>query len=107
MKIHLSVECPYCGQPAWSDCLTASGKPKAYGPHNARWDAAKRAWRSREMLFRLKTDDPRFGLHAGDELVCINYPYDAKVTVLYRKSDGYDPQCNQYTNSVEFLGWHS
>lgn len=58
------------------------------------------------MVFRLKADDPRFGLSAGDELVCINYPLDAKVTVLRRLKDGYDPECNQYMADVEFVRWY-
>jgi hypothetical protein len=107
MKYSTSLPCPYCGQPAGQECKTAAGNAKAYGPHNARWDALKHAWRTREMVFRLKSDDPRFGLREDDELVCINYPYDAKVTVLYRKSDGYNPECNQYTRNVQFVGWHA
>lgn len=58
------------------------------------------------MVYRLKTDDERFKLNAGDELVCVNYPLDAKVTVLYRISDGFDPECNQYMADVEFIRWH-
>jgi hypothetical protein len=105
MRYATSIPCSYCGEPAGSECTTAAGNPKAYGPHNARWDALKSAYRSREMLFRLKHDDPHFGLNEGDELVCVSYPYDDKVTVLYRKSDGFNPGCNQYTGSAEFMGW--
>jgi hypothetical protein len=101
-----SLACPYCRAAAGEDCVTASGKPPRDGNHNARWDALRSARRSREMVFRLKQDDPRFKLNAGDELICINYPYDAKLTVLRRLSDGYDPECNQYMADVEFVRWH-
>lgn len=57
------------------------------------------------MIFRLKQDDPLFGLPEGDELLCINYQYDAEARVLRRISDGYDPQCNQYTTNVGFVRW--
>lgn len=102
----LSVDCPFCGAVAGAECATASGRPTRDGHHHARWDALRSARRFREMVYRLKADDPRFKLSAGDELVCVNYPLDAKVTVLYRLSDGYDPSCNQYTNDVEFVRWH-
>lgn len=106
MTFSRSLACPHCGVAAGEDCVTASGRPTREGNHVARWDALRSARRSREMVFRLKADDPRFKLAAGDELVCENYPFDAKVTVLYRLSDGFNPECNQYTQDVEFLRWH-
>jgi len=50
-------------------------------------------------------DDPRFGLAAGDVLLAVPYPYDAKWTCLRRESDGYDPECNQYVSDIEWIGW--
>lgn len=100
----LSLKCPHCLAEPGDVCTTPSGKVRSIA-HRNRIDAANSGWRHREMIFRLKNDDPRFGLKADDELVCVNYPYDAKVTVLYRLSDGFDPNCNQYTRDVEFLRW--
>jgi len=59
------------------------------------------------MVFELYEDDERFNLSKGDRLLCINYPYDAKVTVLRRLSDGLDPECNQYMRDVKFIGFAS
>ena len=95
--------CPYCAARKGEGCQTASGR--ARDAHAARWDEYKRRYRSEEMVFELRSDDPRFKLSAGDRLLCIKYPYDAKVTVLRRISDGFDPECNQYLNDVKFIGF--
>jgi hypothetical protein len=54
-------------------------------------------------VFRMKEDDERFGLLAGDLLECEAYWLDpqAKLTVLQRLSDGFDPSCNVYRYQVE------
>lgn len=101
-----SLPCPFCGAAADSHCVTAAGNPTRGGNHRQRWDSLRSAFRSKEMVYRIKADDERFKLKAGDELICVNYPLDAKVTVLYRLSDGYDPECNQYLSDVEFVRWH-
>lgn len=60
--------------------------------------------RSRPERYRLKADDERMGLKAGDILVCVPYWLDpAKLTVLRRESDGWDPECNVYRHQVERL----
>lgn len=57
------------------------------------------------MWFLLLADDPRFGLEAGDILRCVTYPWDSKVSVLFREWDGYNPECNQYLHDVAFIGF--
>lgn len=58
--------------------------------------------RSGERLVRMKADDDRFGLKAGDVLAVIPYWLDPaeKWTVLRRVSDGFDPGCNVYRDQV-------
>lgn len=57
-------------------------------------------------LLRLKEDDPRFGLKAGDILECKPYWLDPsdKWTVIRRVSDSFDPECNVYRHQVEHVG---
>ena len=102
----LSLRCPHCGAQPGIPCSTPSGAEPRGGNHVARWEDIRFAVKTREMVYRLKADDGRFGLQAGDELVCVKYPYDAKVTVLRRLSDGFDPGCNQYLADVEWIRWH-
>jgi hypothetical protein len=55
-------------------------------------------------LYRLKDDDPRMGLTAGDVLECEPYWLDPdKLTVIRRISDDFDPECNVYRTHVETL----
>ena len=59
---------------------------------------------ARAERYRLKGDDERMGLKAGDILVCVPYWLDPeKLTVLYREGDGFDPECNVYRYQVERL----
>jgi len=85
--------------------VTASGKSLKGYPHKRRWNTFRAAYNSRESLYQLRYDDPRFDLKAGDLLVTVPYRYDSKVTVLRRLSDGYDPECNQYLSNVTWIGW--
>ena len=98
-----SVACPWCRAEAGERCVTPSGKER--DNHIDRWHSIQRRVRTSAAYFRVKQDDPRFGLHKDDVLLCVNYPYDAKVTVVRREPDGYDPECNVYTNQVEFMRW--
>ena len=56
-------------------------------------------------LVKLKADDARFGLLAGDILEVEPYWLDPsdKFTVIRRVSDGYGPSCNVYRDQVESL----
>lgn len=99
----MAISCPFCYVPVGECCVAPSG-PREH-PHHARWKEANLMCRSREMWFMMREDDERFGLVAGDIVRCINYPYDAKVSVLFREWDGYDPECNQYVHNVAFLGF--
>lgn len=60
-------------------------------------DAARQAFR-RPRRYVLNRDLNRFGLRAGDILVCEPYSLDPgeKGTVRYRESDLLDPGCNVY-----------
>jgi len=55
-----------------------------------------------ESRWELLADDERFGLRAGDVLICVPYWLDPgdKLTVLRRESDGFDPSCNVYRSQV-------
>jgi hypothetical protein len=95
------IACTYCDRGPGQRCVTASGDERA--EHAVRFDAYLRARRTRPMRMELLVDDDRFGLLAGDVLVCVDYPYDAKVTVLYREADGHQPECNQYNHHVRLI----
>lgn len=98
------VACPWCQAAQGDACRTSSGHP-AGNTHAARWDRMQTRFRTEEMVFELREDDPRFNLSKGDLLACVNYPLDGKVTVLRRLSDGYDPECNQYVSAVKFVAF--
>jgi hypothetical protein len=104
VSFRLSVTCPFCGQAPGAQCLTGTGRMVSV--HRQRQIEISRWWRTREFVMRLKEDDPRFKLQAGDLLLCVNYPYDDKVSVIRRLVDGYDPNCSQYTSDVEFINWY-
>jgi hypothetical protein len=56
--------------------------------------------------YELLHDDERFGLRAGDILVCEPmHPAwaDEKLAVLHREGDGYDPGCSVYREMVKAL----
>jgi hypothetical protein len=56
--------------------------------------------------YRLLVDDERFGLTAGDILICAPMHWawaPEKVAVLRRESDGYEPGCSQYREDVEHV----
>lgn len=55
------------------------------------------------MIVRIKEDDPRFDLKAGELYNAERYWLDPndKVTLLERVSDGWNPMCNCYWHQVE------
>ena len=95
-----TVGCTHCGARKGQDCTTRSGRRRR-SAHRARWDAVNQAFR-RPRRYVLNEDEPRFGLTAGDVLVCEPYWLDpgVKGTVLYRESDLFDPGCNVYWHQV-------
>lgn len=93
--------CRFCDAESGATCVTASGVVRSM--HHTRFDDYRSFARSGTWVVRLLADDPRFGLNAGDELLVQKYPWDAKVTVLRRVSDGFDPECNQYLSAVEYV----
>jgi hypothetical protein len=53
------------------------------------------------QCYELIKDDPDFGMLAGDILACVPYPLDStKLTVAFRISDGFNPECNVYREQV-------
>ena len=55
-------------------------------------------------IVRLKKDDKRLGLKAGDVLEVVPYVLDPeKYTVVRRISDNFDPECNVYVYEVETI----
>lgn len=98
------ITCPHCNATIGTPCLTRSGKPAPHS-HRARFDRAMARLRTEQMIVAMREDDPRFKLAKGDLLLCEKYPYDAKVTILHRLSDGYDPECNQYIPDVRFVAF--
>lgn len=101
----MEVHCEYCSAEPRRECTIGGWLGRPRDPHHLRWELARRRYRIREMWFVLLEDDPRFKLEAGDILRCVEYPYDAKVSVLFREWDGYNPECNQYRHDVAFLGF--
>jgi hypothetical protein len=97
--------CPFCGAAPGQPCRTRYGNQPKESTHAARWNHYRLRVLTEHMIFEMREDDERFGLKKGDVLLCIDYPLDAKVTVLRRLSDGYDPRCNQYIESVKFIGF--
>lgn len=65
-------------------------------------NVAERLW---QMLVKLKKDEPRFKIFAGDIFEAEPYWLDpqTKVSLLKRISDGYDPECNEYMSNVELI----
>jgi hypothetical protein len=56
--------------------------------------------------YELLHDDPQFGLSMGDILICkpMNWAWASeKVAVVRRESDGYEPGCSQYRESVRHV----
>lgn len=97
------VRCPFCGAAEETRCVTANARPRPVGQeHRQRWDALRDAYRL-PRRYVLKDDDARFGLAAGDVLVCEPYWLDPglKLTVLYREADRFDPSCNVYRREVD------
>ena len=96
------VRCPYCRAGVDQKCVTPSGRIVP-NHHSLRWDHYKSRMRSDTMVNEIIEDDERFGLKAGDLVYCVNYPYDAKRTIISRISDGYEPCCNQYNSNLKFI----
>lgn len=100
-----AVACPHCGAEKESTCVTSSGKALPVGgQHRSRWTEHSEAFRTLRFRMELLEEDARFGLSAGDILICQHYWLDPqKVTVVRRERDGFDPECNQYKTDVKFL----
>lgn len=99
-----SVACPFCHAAIGDTCRTAAGAPR--DGHRQRWDQVDYRARHHVRVVVIKKDDPRFEVRRGEQYLAIRYALDnEKVTLLRRIPDGYDPQCNQYYSSVQWLRW--
>ncbi len=101
-SLALEVSCPVCEVEVDQRCVSRpSGRPRSVGQeHVDRWNKVRFAY-SKPRRYVLHDDDPRFALRAGDVLVCKPYRLDpVQLTVLYRESDGFDPECNVYRRQV-------
>lgn len=54
------------------------------------------------MKIKMKKDDVQFNLKKGDIFQAELYD-DCKVSLIKRKSDGFDPECNAYIHDVLFF----
>ena len=56
------------------------------------------------MIVQLLEDDSRFKIKKGEIFKAQVYQLDPeKITLLKRLPDGFDPECNQYRESVKIL----
>lgn len=56
------------------------------------------------MIVKIKKDDERFNLKAGDVFDAKRTPYDSsKLFLIRRHEDDYDPECSVYKKDVEAL----
>jgi hypothetical protein len=62
-------------------------------------------WNGRPLMrYRMLVDNERFGLRAGDIILCeeLNWAWaEEKVASVRRESDGYQPGCSLYRHMVE------
>jgi hypothetical protein len=61
---------------------------------------------STESRWELLHDDPQFDMSKGDILICesMHSAWAAdKVAVVRRESDGYEPGCSEYRQSVRHI----
>ena len=55
------------------------------------------------MKVKMLKNDERFKIKKGDIFEAQRYHYDPdKITLLKRESDGFDPECNQYKESLAY-----
>lgn len=55
-------------------------------------------------IAKVKKDDDRLGVKAGELYLCSPYKWDEeKVMLLSRIPDGHDPMCNHYLHEVELF----
>lgn len=103
------VPCSHCSAKEGDQCITAFGTPRRNDPHAVRWHRHRRNGLNREFIVRILKTDERLGVREGEEYAAVVYWLDpgAKVTLLRRIPDGYDPSCNQYWHDAEFVRWAS
>lgn len=100
-----STPCSYCGARDGAACVPPTGK-LARSPHRIRLDDTRSRWRSSLLRCRIREDDARLGLAAGEVYICQRYPLDpSKVTALYREPDGHEPEVILYHRDYDFLGF--
>lgn len=102
----LDVRCSWCGAKPGDRCTTPTSVEKN-DVHKYRFERYRSDRLNRRFIVRIKTDDPRFEIRAGDEFLSQTYWLDPgiKVTLLQRLSDGYNPECNVYYHQADFVRW--
>lgn len=56
------------------------------------------------MRVQITKGNEKFKVKAGDTFTAERYRYDPdKVSLLRRESDGFEPQCNWYKDSLIFI----
>lgn len=100
-----SVRCPHCGVDAGLSCITASGSAARF-THRSRCDRYIAFMRTRRFVVRVRADNERLSVHAGERYAAELYRLDPqKVTLLARIPDGNDPSCNHYWSEVDWEFW--
>lgn len=102
-QLSTSVVCPHCGAAAGELCRTPNGKQMP--AHNKRRERTAQYWETGCFAVEVLRDHEHYNLKTGDRFLAHNAGYDNKVKLLFRLSDGYAPDCTQYSNQVRFLCW--
>lgn len=89
------------------DIKAASSREAKKEAKRRRKEHERALWnKTKESIYRMREDDERFGLKAGDLLACESMHWawaSEKIAVKYRMADLYDPGCSQYRGSVEYV----
>lgn len=104
----LSIRCPWCDAAPGQRCIRKPSGTNTDQPHRRRWIELSAAhYRNHEFIVEVNEDDPHLDLAAGERYAANRYWLDpgAKVTLLRRVTDGYEPNCNLYLHQGRFIEW--
>lgn len=104
----LSIRCPWCDAAPGQPCIRKPSGTTTDQPHRSRWIELSAAhYRNHQFIVEVNEDDPHLDLAAGERYAAIRYWLDpgAKVTLLRRVTDGYEPNCNLYLHQGRFIEW--
>lgn len=103
----LSMRCPWCDVEPGQQCVRPSGATTSQ-PHRRRWlELSAALFHDRAFIVEVNEDDPHINLAARERYAAIRYWLDpgAKVTLLRRVTDDYQPNCNLYLHQGKFIEW--